>query len=202
MMKTIAESIQVIIEKQNELGYYMPKIINQPATDIQIKETEDKLGLKFNEELRELYAIANGVANDNITFSGLIGLIPIHVFMSLDDAIVYYNIGIDDTDYFENWENKFTPQKRLFPFLEDGAGNCYWVDLNPGTANENQIYWTNTFGEAPNYLYESLTNFLSTIAEGYETGVFMLDEENYLDMDYDRFDAISAKNNPYLDYWK
>ncbi|HEX7754935.1 MAG TPA: hypothetical protein VF421_06320 [Niabella sp.] len=93
-------------------------------------------------------------------------------------------------------------QTKLFPFLEDGAGNCYWVDLNSGTRNEGQIFWTNTFGQNPDYLYHSLTNLFYTIAEGYEAGLFSLDAEHYLSLDYDKFDKLSARHNPELLYWQ
>lgn len=200
-MKTISESFQTIIAKQNELGYHMPAIVNKPATEQQIAQTEKALNCIFNAELRELYGIANGIHNDYETPSGLTGLIPIHNFLSLAEAIEYYHNSISVEGYFTNHATSFTPGKQLFPFLDDGAGNCYWVDLNSGTENEQKIYWTNTFGQEPDYLYESLTNLFHTIAEGYEQNLFSVDDEGYLDMDYDRFDEISTENNKGLAHW-
>jgi len=201
-MKTITASFKIILSKQIELGYYMPEILNPPAAEQEIAAVEDLLDIKFNEELKELYAIANGIYNDYKTPSGLTGLIPIHNFLSIADAVQYYKNGIEIEECFTNYEHHFKPGVKLFPFLEDGAGNCYWVDLNSGTRNEGQIFWTNTFGQDPDYLYHSLTNLFYTIAEGYEVGLFSLDAEHYLSLDYDQFDKLSARHNPELLYWQ
>ena len=92
--------------------------------------------------------------------------------------------------------------KKLFPFLEDGAGNCYWVDLNEGSNNYNRIYWTNTFGEDPDYLFESLTIMFQVISECYEKGIISLDEEGYLNSDNNLYYDIASKYNPNIKYWK
>lgn len=121
-MKTISESFKIIIDKQNEIGYHMPKILKRAATKTEIKQTENELNLKFNKELIELYSIANGIENNNET---LLGLLPIHEFMNLNKAIDYYKSSINFEFSFLIWETNFTPNKKLFPFLEDGCGNCY-----------------------------------------------------------------------------
>ena len=147
----------------------------------------------FNRELFDLYSIADGIENDHKTPSGLLGLIPIHEFMSLTNAIAYYNSWIDFEDTFLNWDTNFKPDKKLFPFLHDGAGNCYWVDLNDHTKNYNKIFWTNTFGDNPDYKYDSLTIMFHIIAESYEKGLFWTDNEGFLDCDLEAFDNLVDK---------
>ena len=122
--------------------------------------------------------------------------------MSLKDAITYYLNSIECNDSFTNYNTNYKPENKLFPFLEDGAGNCYWVDLNKGTVNQNRIFWTNTFGENPAYLYESLQNMFAVISESYEKGIIFLDEDAYLDMDFDAFHKLSGNHNPNVPYWK
>lgn len=192
-MRTISESFKIIIDKQKQLDYYMPKILRQPANLTDIEVAESKLNLKFNNELIELYSIADGIENDCKTPSGLLGLTPIHEFMSLTNAIDYYKSHIDFEDSFLNWDTNFKPDKKLFPFLQDGAGNCYWVDLNENTKNYNWIFWTNTFGDNPDYKFDSLTIMFYVIAESYEIGIFWTDNEGYLDCDYDAFDKLIDK---------
>jgi hypothetical protein len=94
------------------------------------------------------------------------------------------------------------PGKKLFPFLEDGSGNCYWIDLNKNSPNYNKIYWTNTFGDVPDYRFNSLTNMLHVICECYETGIFEVDEEGYLECDYTKWGEVAQKHNPDLLSWK
>jgi len=183
------------------MGYHMPNMLSGPASDEEIARAEQELGFKLNNALIELYKCANGIINDYKTVSGLTGLIPIHNFLNLDDVVSYYKDLIDLEEYLTDYTG-FKPGKQLFPFLDDNVGNCYWVDVNTGTANENRVYWTNTFGEYPSYHYESLQNMFAVIAEAYTTGLMFLDEDSYLDMDFVAFHKLSGKHNPKVEYWK
>ena len=197
---TITDYFKRIEKKQTEIGYYFPTIIRPPATIQQIKKVEEEIELKLNDELIELYLFADGTTIDEVTPCGKTGLIPIHSFLNLQDVISYYNRGFEIDEYFRNLDSGYRPGNKLFPFLEDGAGNCYWVDLN-GTENHGRLYWTNTFGDQPDYLYNSLTTFFQVIDECYQTSVFKLDNEGYLDCDYTKFGVVSKKYNPDIDYW-
>lgn len=192
-MNKIIDCFNRILTKQKALNYHFPNIIKEPATLQEIEKTEKTLGLKFNDELIELYLFANGTDIDNVTPSGLTGLIPIHNFLSLEGAVSYYNQCIQFEDIFQNWTKNFRPAKQLFPFLEDGAGNCYWVDLNENTPSYGKIFWTNTFGTDPDYTYHSLTNMFEVIAEAYATDIMFLNNEGYLDCDFSAFDQLSAE---------
>lgn len=200
-MRTISESFKIISDKIKELTYPVLKYLANPANDVKVKKWEDNFKFQFNDELKELYSLANGTLNDKNVPSGLLGLIPIHVFLSLEDAYNYYKETIDYPDLFTNWDTEIKPGKKLFPLLEDGAGNCYWIDLNPDTENYGKVYWTNTFGESPDYTFESLSNFFQVISESYEKGIMFLDDEGYLDCDYEAFDDLSAQYNSELEYW-
>lgn len=196
----ITDYFNRILEKQKEMGYYFPEIIQPPATNQQIQNTEEKLGFKFNDELIELYSYANGTLTDNNTPCGKTGLIPIHSFLSLEDAIRYYKRRIEQEELFKNLGTNYQPGKNLFPFLEDGAGNCHWVDLNRGE-NYGRIYETNTFGSEPDYLYNSLTSLFQVIYECYAQRIFTLEQEGFLECDYEKFGEVSRKYNPNIEYW-
>jgi cell wall assembly regulator SMI1 len=180
----------------------MPNILRQPANISDIERAENDLGLKFNSDLVELYSCADGINNDYKTPSGLTGIIPIHDFLSLNDSTQHYKINIEFEDSFLNFDTDFKPDLKLFPFLCDGAGNFFWVDLNIGTKNYNRIFWTNSYGDNPDYLYESLTVMFQVISECYEKGIISLDSEGYLDSDYEKFGKIAMHYNPEIDYWK
>lgn len=201
-MRTISESYKIIQEHIKRLNYPLFNFLQKPASSNDFVEWEAKLQFELNDELKELYGLVNGTKNDNKTPSGLLGLIPIHVLLSFEDAFEYYKNTIDYTDIFTHWDTEIKPGKKLFPFLEDGAGNCFWVDLNMKTENYGKIFWTNTYGESPDYLYGSLGNFFHIISESFENGIMFLDEEGYLDCDYEAFDDLSAEYNSDLDYWQ
>jgi len=200
-LKTIKESFDLILGKIHVMDYHLLKVLRPPADSEVIKETEIKLSLRFNNELIELYKCADGTNNDYQTPSGLLGFIPNHIFISLKDSFDYYKQYINCTDFFENSDSNARPGKKLFPFLEDGSGNCYWVDLNEDTENYGQIFWTNTFGDSPDYVYNSLTSFINVICECFLDGTFFLTPEGYLDENSIKFESISRKYNQDLKYW-
>jgi len=70
-MRTISESFKIIIDKQKLLDYYMHKILRNPANNIDIENVEKELDIKLNDELIELYSMADGIENDYETVSGL-----------------------------------------------------------------------------------------------------------------------------------
>lgn len=185
-----------IIEKQKELGYYMASILNKPLSEKEIKNTEKQLGFNFNDEVKNLYRCANGINIDYDAPIGKMGLIPIHIFLSIADAITYYKTNITYEDSFRNWDTNYKPGMNLFPFLEDGAGNCYWVDLNNGSKHYGKIYWTNTFGENPDYQYESLSDFTKIILKAYESEIFFLDSDGCLDCDWEEWSELENSIKP------
>jgi cell wall assembly regulator SMI1 len=212
MASTLTEYFQKIIARQKEIGYGFPDLLNAPATGAQIAEAENELQLHFNPELKELYLLANGADSKGLP-SGKTGLIPIHDFMDLSSCIVAYNnytelkddynrrLANEEMDAFYNYNTGYIPGPKLFPFLTDGGGNHYWVDLNEGHEYYGMIYWTNTFGDPPAYTYASLTAMLQTILACYEQGIISLDANGYLDCDYDKEREVAKKLNPDISYW-
>jgi len=190
MKNTISSNFKQILKKQKELKYHFINIIRQPATQQDLLAAETALNFFFNDELKELYLFADGTDIDNITPCGLTGLIPIHNFLSLSDAISYYKMSIEFEDAFYNSEQDYQVGKKLFPFLEDGAGNCYWVDLNTETGNYGKIFWTNTFGQEPDYIFSSLSSMIQVIADAYNDNIIIVDEKGYLDCDYPKFERL------------
>lgn len=199
---SVTEYFNLIVDKQKAIGYHLPSILQKPAGKEEIFQAERKLELKFNDELSELYACANGTHNDYQTPSGSMGLIPGYAFLSLEDAISYYETSLEVWDLiFLNLDTDFKPGKKLFPFLDDNAGDCYWVDLNKGSADYGKIFWTNTLAENPGYLYNSLSSMLKVVWECYEKNVIRMDNDGFLECDYRRFGEISRDLNPGISYW-
>jgi cell wall assembly regulator SMI1 len=207
-MKSISENFNIIIDIQKTLGYSFPRLLEKPAKAISIHKAEQLLNFTFNLELKELYQFANGTKipkNESLTY-GMIGLIPIYNFMSLKSSTDYYksvtgiiNNSLDD--FFLNIKTNYKPNIKLFPFLEDGCGNCYWVDLNYDTDNYGKIFETNTFGENPDYAFTSLISMFHTIAECYENGSINVDNEKNLTCEYTNWYLSGKRNNPNLSYW-
>ena len=199
-MRTITENFRIIVEKQSLMGYFFPTVLRPPASLEEIRSVETKINFKFNKELIELYSIHDGIDVPEIA-CGLLGLVPVHIFMKLEEATKYCIDRLYQEDQFENSTKKYKPDLKLFPFLNED-GRCYWVDLNEGTKHYGKIYYCNSYYSEPDYAFESLTSMFETIAECYGQGVFYLEEEGYLS-ENDTWYEIAKKNNPTLtEYWE
>ena len=198
-MRTLTENFKMIVEKQKQMGYFFPNVLRHPASIEEIRSVEEKVQFRFNNELIELYSFADGIEVPQIA-CGLLGLVPIHIFMKLEEATKYCIDGLYDDGQFENLTAKYKPGLKLFPFLNED-GRCYWVDLNEGTEHYGKIYYCNSYYSEPDYAFESLTAMFQTIAECYEYGAFYLEDEGYL-AENDKWYEIAKKNNPGLiPYW-
>lgn len=171
-----------IVTSQKKLKYEFPSLLNPPATSSEIEEIEKEFGFKLNQEIIDLYSLNDGTNFYNLP-SGKTGIFPIHNWLSLKDALGHYKVQIEFRNDFYNQDTKYSPGKNMFPFLSDGSGNFFWVDLNEG-GHHGQIYWTNTFGDQPDYVCNSLTEFFKDIDEAYLNKTFFLDEDGHLDCDY------------------
>jgi cell wall assembly regulator SMI1 len=200
-MKSLTECFIDIVKKQKEYGYPFPSLLLPPATEEELTEAEKKIGFQFNEDLKELYRFSKG-AEIKVSYKlGLIDLIPSYEFIRLKESLKYpenYN-GYEDS--FRNWQTEFQPGRNMFPFLTDGAGNYYWVDLNEDHVNYGKIYWTNTLQEDPDYLFNSLTNMFNVIRNAYYEGIIYVGGFGYLEQDYKLFGLLAQKNNSDLTYW-
>ena len=199
-MNSITINFQAIVDNQKSMGYYFPSILNKPADINLIEQTQEKLNLKFSKELIELYSFANGTSRSENPL-GMIGLMPIYIFMDLASAEDYYSTSIQFKELFEVWDTGFMPRSKLFPFLEDSSGDCYWADLNENTENYGKVFWTNTYPDSPAYKFNSLTSMFETIAQAYKTDVFFLDADNYLDEDYNKWGILAKSINPGIKFW-
>lgn len=203
---TLRDNIAFILQAQKDMGYHMPDIVQPPASDQEIAAVESTLQMPLNPELKALYKTINGISQDNQTPVGLTGIIPNHNLLSLNDAVGYYQ-AMDWPGYCHLRVNVLGIKKekigaKLFPFLHDGSGNCYWVDLNEGTKDYGRLYWTNTFGEEDDYLFDSLSEIFEAIKRGYKRGIFSLDDDGHLDCNYEQWFVICHEVNPSIKYWK
>jgi hypothetical protein len=161
------------------------KIYNQGATNEEIKAAEIEFGAAFPEEMKDLYKNANG----NKVYPDFFGSLNLirgkYALLSLQEALKYYN-DIDWEEYQELYEPDYFPGDMLFPVLDGGKFDVFWIDLNQTSDNKNKIYYTNTLGTPHCYAFSSLENMIKIFNLAYERNIIFRSED-MIDIKYDEF---------------
>lgn len=123
---------------KHKLSKYDSKLLetlNPPATDSEIDEAENIMGLKLPDKVRELYKTHNGQSEGGL-FAGL-------TFLSLEEAIVEWqnweslvneNYTALDNDIISvppHYIKEVYANKSYFPIGTDHSGNNLMIDLAP-----------------------------------------------------------------------
>ncbi len=98
----------------------------------------------------------------------------------------------EEISTFQNFYNT-----NYFPFLAD-YGGCY-IGFSD---KEDKICYFSPENLKKISMYENLEKFFETIIRCYEKKIFFLDEDGYLDYDYDEENLLGKILNPNCEYWK
>lgn len=97
-------------------------------------------------------------------------------------------------------DDEFTesPVEIVIPFLTDYDSNyiCY-VKTQDGAEH----IFSYTADEGMIEMHRSIKDFLNTIIAFYKEGVYFLDDDGYLDYDFDKEGEVAQKFNPDTEYW-
>lgn len=104
-----------------------------PASDAQIDNVEEQLGVKFPQDLRTFYKWHNGC-------TGILFLFGEYRFYSLDEVVRIYQANIDATseDDFEIFDDSDAVKEcyantKWIPIGDNGGNTTVLLDLDPGT---------------------------------------------------------------------
>ncbi|RXZ83025.1 SMI1/KNR4 family protein [Paenibacillaceae bacterium] len=177
-----------------------------PAGEAEIAATEQEMGVKFPDALRELYKLHNGQHDDGPgLFFGL-------QFLSLEGMLAQWKVWEELADDFaEEGDHYAVPAEAIkeayinvkwLPLSHDGGGNHLGMDLDPGTAGvAGQVI---NFGrdEATKYVIAiTLTDLLQFIAETVKDGHYTVSRETEEDGE-DVFWSYGDKAVHFLDVLK
>ena len=132
----IEQTLQTLKDKIHLILPELVAELNPPATPTQIDEVASQLPFAFPDELRQLYGVHDGEANERGLFFGL----PlVALTTALDDWQVWADLASEDfSDMDERIISvpkghikKIYASTHYFPFSNDGGGNNIAVDLDP-----------------------------------------------------------------------
>ena len=174
-------------------------------SDAEIREKLANVELELPEEIYELYRWRNGTEYGEDPKSVIF---PCIEFMTLDEALEYYDDFVENTleifndeDYQSildvNQVNLYGEKKHLFSFYRS---NCDFLAVLLAKEKQQHSPIINIDDALElSLIYRSLTSMMQTLAEYFETGAYYLGEEGYLDGDEEKMLPIFQKYNPGLD---
>ncbi len=167
------------------LEAYYPKAADfRPGLSLErIQELTKDLPFKFPIELCELYQWRNGGARGP-SFNA--ELFPDAWFRSLEEVIEEYNRIL---------ENTFHEDERLMylcrlTFISRGDA-WFFMNCDKEDDESNQLIWLYQQGFYKVPCFKNLTQMMLTILECYETNVFYIDSNGYLDADWEKWSSSS-----------
>lgn len=198
-MSPIIEGFIILRDLQTSYLNEDSKIYNIGASDEEIIEAELAFGASFPKEIKDFYKYVNGHKIYPDYFGSPRLIQGKYSLLSLKNAIKYYQ-DIDWQEYEDIYELHCFPGNKLFPILDGGNFDVYWIDLNQESTNKNQIYQTNTLSEPHCYAFLSLENMIETFKIAYEEKIIFKSDE-IIKTKYQEFYQLCYEQTR-LEIWK
>ena len=186
---------QTFNEIKQILSREFPELVNSlnpPATEEEIKKTEEIIGLSFPDDLKILYLMHNGQKG----YSGLFfGLCFIDLETMVQEWQSWHDVGQDDLDSLDtniisipyHWIKEKYVNNHCIAISKDGGGNNIVIDLAPDESGiSGQV--TN-YGRDEDIRYviaPSVSTFFDFILTQVKSG-------NFTTIDYDEHKIFSLK---------
>lgn len=91
-------------------------------------------------------------------------------------------------------------EESYFPFLVNYSSDFYLLKVDE--MNNDLGVYISTHDDIDIFkIHNSFEDFLKTSIVFYENDVYFLDNDGYLDMDFDKYITIAQKMNPDIEYW-
>lgn len=143
---------------------------------------------------REIYSAFAGTPRD-IKEQKLMDFIPGYRLIHIEELKAEYNAFMRGVDFDAICENQI---EAVVPLLADYASNyiCY-VKKHDNT--EAIFFYSSDEGFME--IHRSIEKFFETIIAFYRENVYFLDNDGFLDYDFEKAGAIGGKLNPGIEYW-
>lgn len=171
------------LEKSEELrNGYTSRLA--PADKI-FREKWSKHFSELPELFEEIYGNCNGTVRE-IEEQMFFDFLPGYRLMQIDDIIEIYESDLKNRPEFDI----------VIPFLADYSG-CYYAYAKEGGRECVVLIADGDLEE----IHSTVDDFWKTVLAFYDEGVYFLDEDGYLDYDFEKEAEIGEKFNPGISYW-
>lgn len=137
----------------------------------------------------EIYNACNGT-KDDISEQIYFDFLPGHRLMQVDEII----------DTYEQTFKECPEYDLVIPFLTDYS-SCYYAYAKDGN-RECIVNISEGDLEDLEEMHFNVDDFWNTVIAFYDEGVYFLDEDGYLDYDFEKESEVGAKYNEKISYWR
>jgi len=137
--------------------------------------------------LNSIYSLADGTKYE-VENQSLMDFIPGFLLIHTTE----YNEFVNKLNTILNEKDK----NKFYPILVNYSSDFY--ALNKGDLG---IYLINHDNNKPIKIHNTFDDFIITLIACYEDNVYFLDEDGYLDMDFDKEELVAQKLNPDIKFW-
>lgn len=184
--KSLLAKFDSTLQKYNPVNY---KKLQDPLTEKEIDQYLKRLGVD-DQNFKLLYSWKNGVDNED--------------GVQEEDQIFNFGSLVSLQYLFKNpelnqWEKKF------ISIVSDGSGQAILFNNEKGQ-DYGKLYMYSVpllFIRKPISFYDSIESMIETTIQAYEQKVFVYDkQEDFLDINFEKFFEIATEMNPNSEYWK
>lgn len=178
---------------KKEISYLIDEFISlsdelRPGYSLSIAKNKES-SLILPESLDILYSKVSGTYYE-IEDQRLMDFLP--GYLLIRDA-EYESFTQSVKEMIPNGEDKY------YPILVNYSSDFYALKVSEG--KEKGIFLIEHDADGPTKIHHSFEDFLRTIIACYKEKIYFLDDDGYLDMDFDEEQLIGQKYNPDIDYW-
>ena len=167
-------------------------LLNKGLSVNDIKILTKDLPIKLTQELTTLYCWRNGTNRVEGYIPWDLEFFPSFHFISLENAMAYYNYFIKDRRWNKKW----------FPVFTNGAGDFIVVECQEFLTESSPII-SFMFGENNDEIeYLSLFKMVQTLSECYTKNAYYSSPCGYIDTKVEQEVEIANKINPGLSRWE
>lgn len=192
-MSKVVEQAEHILAWHEAQSREVARRLCPGLTRREIEDYEKRLGWKLPQEAYDFFGWRNGVDRHGAKMHDDLCFYPGFFPLSLEEAVVEI---ADLLDFgLPLWQAGWLP---LFGDVSDARDVLDCTRIEGGSAPV--LFYMGQDPEHP-VQYLSLAAMLETLADCFEQGVFFVDREGLLDMDWDGYCIVGRKINPGVDFW-
>jgi len=155
------------------------------------KGNSDDLPDDIPNDLKVIYSIVKGTEYE-IENQSFMDFLPGYLLIHIDEHLHF----IKQLDAILNDDNK----GKYFPLLVNYSSDFYALKT-ADNGKKSEIYLVNHDDLEPIKIHDSLESFLETSIVCYKEEAYFIDEDGYLDIDFEKEELIGQRLNPENKYW-